>query len=82
MEISEATITEVAAVGATDPGTGRPWGEAAVPDLEALQADLFPAVHRVLMMRLRGRLETVVGMAAWNELIDAHDAVADAMARG
>lgn len=41
--------------------------------LDALHA----AAHRLLVLRLKGDLDTPEGLRAWNDLIAAHDAVVD-----
>lgn len=40
-------------------------------------AELFRATHVLLVRRLRGQLDTPEGMHAWNDLIEAHDAIAE-----
>lgn len=43
-------------------------------------AELFRATHVLLVRRLKGQLDTPDGLRAWNDLIDAHDAIATATA--
>jgi hypothetical protein len=44
-----------------------------VPEMRAL----FRAAHVLLVRRLKGELDTKEGLIAWNELITAHDAIAE-----
>lgn len=48
-------------------------------DVELLPefAELFHAAHVLLVRRLHGELNTPDGLRAWNDLIAAHDAIAE-----
>jgi hypothetical protein len=41
-------------------------------------AELFRAAHVLLVRRLHGELDTADGLRAWNDLIAAHDVIAEA----
>lgn len=44
--------------------------------------ELFRATHVLLVRRLKGQLQTPDGLRAWNDLISAHDAIAEQYGNG
>ena len=45
-------------------------------------AELLRATHVLLVKRLLGELQTPDGLRAWNDLISAHDAIAEKFDNG